>query len=86
MKRCPKCGGQIFRATAKNMEVEVYYDGDGNVRKMEVYEGNVPETWELTEIICEGTYHLRPDGSKPQECDMEFKSWNDIPKSEDKKE
>ncbi len=84
MKRCPKCGGQIFRATAeKKMDVEVFYDGDGRVRKTEVYDGDAPETWELTEIICEGTYYLRPDDSKSQECDMEFKSWDEIPESEE---
>jgi len=80
MKRCPRCRGQIFRATAeKVMDVEVFYDGDGRVRKVGVCEDDAPGTWELTNIICEGTYHLRPDGSKPQECDMEFKSWDEIP-------
>jgi len=87
MKRCPKCGGQIFRATAEQkMDVEVFYDGDGNVRKTEVFEEYAPDTWELTEISCEGTYLLRPDGSKTEQCNMEFKSWDEIPESEDKKE
>ncbi len=86
MKRCPKCGSQTFRVTTENMSVEVYYDGDGRVRKVEACEDNTPPSWDFTKITCEGIYLLRPDGSKTEPCNMEFKSWEEIPESEDKKE